>query len=574
MLAFLQRFGPTGSTLAAVLGLVLALTVGGVRDFVWADLKEGTIRLRGLSLSVRGLVWIGFGLLFAMLGVLLFNDAGRAFFPLLPSLGPVTGRGSLIPTALLPLTVFMLSLAWTFALAGTLYSHPLIRLAVLLLYLSVGTLWGYFVFVTGLGSPSPLLLLIMLLMLGGMVGVLLLFATSRWIKPSPEVAFTLLLALVGITQALAHLQNVSDLQVTGIPLVLGHIGLSLIVLKLLIIPLLLLIGVDIADFTRQAARWPIEIISARLPGSVLLVALLLLLGWRLWVVAVDVAGQLAIFPLAELLYPYGGALGIPLGLALSWGLITRQGPVDEEGVDEAVQHYALPIILIYYVAQLLDSYIPGPELLIVVSGAALLVGLGLAWRGRRALALYLLLVAFVHLWSRLTELDAPLRRFYWDRPETLEFWWVLLFTGVTVGWGVRRRLTPARAEQMLFLLMVITLLRQTDFIENPFSPFFAFAGIGFIAFGIAWDVITAGSWANLSTPALPRVSRIFLYIGYMLITVTVINWALTTHDLSWLETFTGGGALAGLTRFGRPLLYAIFAITLTQAARVEPPPSA
>jgi hypothetical protein len=125
-------------------------------------------------------------------------------------------------------------------------------------------------------------------------------------------------------------------------------------------------------------------------------------------------------------------------------------------------------------------------------------------------------------------------------------------------------LNGEKAGQLFFLLTITFLLRQTNFISSPFSPLFGFAGVGFIAFGVLWDALTSGSWANTSTPGLSRTTRIFLYLGYVILTVTVINWALTTHDLSSLSNLTGNTALVGLDRFGRPMLYAIFALTLSR----------
>jgi len=108
------------------------------------------------------------------------------------------------------------------------------------------------------------------------------------------------------------------------------------------------------------------------------------------------------------------------------------------------------------------------------------------------------------------------------------------------------------------------------FIEDPFSPFLGFTGVGLIAFGIVWDSLRAGFWANHGSPSLPRVSRIFLYLGYLLFSVAVINWAVTSHDILAVDFYTGKAALGGFGLFGKPLIYAIFAITLAwPAARPE-----
>ena len=48
----------------------------------------------------------------------------------------------------------------------------------------------------------------------------------------------------------------------------------------------------------------------------------------------------------------------------------------------------------------------------------------------------------------------------------------------------------------------------------------------------------------------------------MLLSVAVINWAVVSHDLAAVGSLTGDLGLVGLDRFGRPMLYAIFAATL------------
>jgi hypothetical protein len=570
LFTLLERLRPTRVTLSALIGLILAVSFAGVRDFVWADLKEGSISLKGLSLTVRGLIVLGFILLFAMIGVLLFNDMWRGLFPLLPALSGITGRGSLVPTALLPLTLFLFTIAWTFALVGALYSHWTARVGVLILYLVTGLFWSFSPLSSALVSPSVNTVGAAGLALLGLGAIALIFAASGWLKLSPAVAFPLILSAVALTHAVAQYKNVIDLQTTGIPLVLGNIGLTLALLQTLTLPLLLLIGLDIADFVRQAARWPIEIVADRLPGVILLATLPFVLGWRLWISFGSLATYLQTTPIQKAILPYLGALGVPLGVGLLWWLTTR-GPEKPTGsaIDAAVRHYGFALVLVYYAVQSVDAYLFNADLLFWLSVVAITGGVVLAQRERQSLGLYIALVGGIHVWSMLTELDAPLRWLYWERPEMVEFWWIIIFTLVALLWTVRRLWTVERAGRLLFLLLIITLLRQTDFIENPFSPFFAFAGIGFLAFGIVWDALTIGSWANVSTPGLPRISRVFLYLGYVLITVTLLNWSLTAHDLGTIENFTGGVAMAGLNRFGRPLLYAIFAATLAGATWSE-----
>src|SRR5918997_6022109 len=110
-------------------------------DLVWADLRDGTLSLRGLSLGTRSLVWLGFGLLVVALGLVVANDLFRAQFPLAALRSSVTGRGSLVPIPLVPLTLFLVAVSWAFILTGALHAHPLIRIGTVLLYVALTVGW-------------------------------------------------------------------------------------------------------------------------------------------------------------------------------------------------------------------------------------------------------------------------------------------------------------------------------------------------------------------------------------------------------------------------------------------------
>lgn len=612
-----RRLRPTRTTLAALVAVLWAISFGAVRDFVWADLRTGMIDLRGLSRVTRGLVLMGFALLFATIGVLLFNDLWRERFSLVPMSVATPGRGALLPVALVPATLFLLAVAWSFALTGALHSHAVIRLGVLLLYVFAAAQW------TGAGAGFGT---VATLVLGAalVAAVPLFFLLRRRSQPRPAVEFTILLLLIAATFGSAQVRAVESWRLTAIPLVLASLSSNVLSLSSLTLPLLMLIGVEIAGFTRHAAGWASYAAVSRLPGWALRGLLLLVLGWRLRDVSLETLAAVEKSSLAEEVLAYAGALGVLVIVGLVWWLVTHvRGPGSEPSLDvdqvaETAERHALPLILAYHALALVTfvvldfaatlpttGYIvaqlgmaPTADSLamelanqlskssdlfnrvmdpwhLLLEGLAVVAAIWLARRGRRALALYLGLFGAITLWLEGTQPGRPLARLTWRGSTPEDFWWVLLFTLVAVVWFLRGRLTTERAGRLLFLVLITALLRQTDFIENPFSPFLAFAGVGFIAFGVVWDAVTAGSWANVSTPGLPRVSRIFLYLGYVLLTVTIVNWALAVHDLFTLGKFTGETALVGLEIFGKPMLYAIFAVTLALPveASVAPAPS-
>lgn len=595
MINMIQRFRPTRTTLAALAGLAWALSFGAVRDFVWTDLREGMMNTRGLSHTVRALVWAGFGLLGVMVGALLFNDLWRALSPLIALehvSSSTVGRGALLPAALVPATLFMIVLAWSFMLAGVLHSHPALRVVALALYVPFALQWvgaGASDLAGGAGAT--------LVALAAALAVPALFAVRWRAAARPGIEFVLLLVLVTVTGAIGQARALAVWRTTEMPVALAMMELTVAQLKGLAMPMLFLVGLDIAGFTRQASGWTVRLVAERLPGWGLWLALLGGLALRLRDVALE-AGERMTRP--EDLGMYAGALVGLLAVVAVWLALGRGGAgPGADAVAEAAERWALPLILAFHLVALVAP-LPAQALLVAMSlsgradvaafgaqaiemfnPAALigawqvglyLFGLGaaawLAGRGRTAAALYLGAFGAYNLWLKLTEAGGPLGALAQRDSAPEDMWLVLAVAGGVLALGLRRRLTPAWGARLLLLLLISGLLRQTDFIENPFSPFLGFAGIGFIAFALVWDALTRGAWANEGSPGLPRSGRVLMYIGYVLLTVTLVNWALTSHSLLDVGQFTGDAALNGLDRFGRPLLYVIFVMTLARPSPV------
>src|SRR5690606_2219189 len=76
----------------------------------------------------------------------------RAIFPLVTSTTPANGRGLHVPLLLFPLSAFIVSVAWTYLLAGAYHSSWALRASTLLLYSLTCAVW-----LTSTLTPAPLI---------------------------------------------------------------------------------------------------------------------------------------------------------------------------------------------------------------------------------------------------------------------------------------------------------------------------------------------------------------------------------------------------------------------------------
>lgn len=334
----IRRTRPAHVAAVSYAGSALATFSEGVKTLVLADLEEGVVRVGDLPRLTRSLAWMGFALLFAMVGVLFFNETLRAAFPLLSIVGGTAGRGQLVPVVLMPLTLFVLSVGWGFMLTGALHTRLVIRLAVLLLYLVVAGVWT-------IGTTSSLLGA--LLAWAALLLVPVFFVIRRRARAAPAFEFGVLLVLVSLTFGLTQIYAIHAWRTSGISSVLVNLPTMLYTFGLLIIPLLLFIGVDIAEFVHRVASWTSSLTDAWTNRQILYGALFLLLAWRLGSVVFEISERLERSTLAQEAASYAGALVIPLGVGVVWWLVWRYGgeEVSTESLVDVAKRAALPLIV-------------------------------------------------------------------------------------------------------------------------------------------------------------------------------------------------------------------------------------
>lgn len=576
---------------------VVWLTFDALRDFVWGDLKDGVIDLRGLGPALRALVWLGFALLLATLGAMVVGDVWRGLFDLVPLTQGIPGRGRMVPSAMVPATLFLLAIAWSFALAGALRARRSIFLV---------TVGMYCLSVVGASNASLLDNLVSLLVAAGSLLALMVFvAMRRRGHPRPAFDFLAILVLVAAASATLQAQGLQTWRSSGMPVMVTRVSFDMVGMTSLITPLLLLVGMGMAGLAAKLAGWGTSIAEDRLPRWSPFPLLVLALGWRLWEVLPSAIERLQDSPRVEALSLLN-ALGVPVIVLVVWMAVRQvaarsaraNSPASVDEIARAgeslapfvIAGYSVPVLVGFVVSQsalvlAVAAAIVGAAYLVqtalvtalqamsdasfllvwhlAVEGLAIVAAFWFARRGHQGAALYLGIYALLDLKSELSGEGMILSALTSPVPANrAEVWWVVILVGIALVRLVRGRLTRRAAVHLLFLALLLIMLAQTEFLDNYFAPFFGAAGIGFLVFGIAWDALTIGSWANVESRGLPRVSRIFLYLGYILLTVTVANWAIASHDLASIGRLTDDLASVGLDRFGRPMLYAIIAATL------------
>lgn len=590
------------------------------RELVWDSLRGNLLRLDGFSRLLHALVLLGFGAVAGMTGLLLTNDLLRTSFPLVLMRHVESGRGVFTPSILAPISLFVFSLAWSFLLVGAMHSHPVLRWGVFLGFLSVALAWGIAGISAGtsslagaeddlgglLGTLWEFFLAFLPLLLTAII--LALYLVRSFFRARPYAEFLVIFILMALLMGVAQASAIRADQISGLLLGRQLLTANLMLVSSLVSPLLWLVGVDMALFALQVAAWGGRTAQKGLTPWILYGLLVVSLALRLWS-----AGQGFVLALSQdgwlrTVAGYLGALVLTLVGWIAWKIAFKGQPKDEgsgDGFDraatlgETVRRYAFPLILLLLLPGLLTTMVNAATTAMLGLGslASLLFppiydwilssgnislaisdvlnaaifpwrfvfgllclagGIWLMRRNSRLQAAYILALGGHLTWIMLTEVGWPLGFLNWAGPIAVDLWLVVSAAGLAIWSAIKKRMTPTRASGLLFLVFIGGLRQQTDFISNPFNPLLASAGIGLVAFGMVWDALNIGFWANRDTPALPRQSRLFLYLGYILLTVTLINWAVTTHDQPQLSILSGVSALRGFQAFGAPLIYLLF----------------
>lgn len=568
--------GPSRRDVVAVLLTLWQITRTATHDFVWNSVVEGTINVRPLSRPLRLLAVAGQLLIAGFLLSILFNQALRVNGPLeLLQLDTGATRGLMAPSAAIPLTLVAMALGWGYVLAGALRVRPWLRWLIAAVYVGFGVLplasatvsalaFGFVPWWSLLSLPLIAVALVVLPLL----------------PPRPALEWCAMTALNGIffcesvaLMAYGEALSGGELRVSALVSSLALNGFALVA------PFLFIAGLGWIDFALDLSSWTARAVRSHARGWLVAGLLLAFLAYRLLAEgrafaeeATETRAWLAL----------GGAAIFCGGLALIMAWRARRGRESPVPRRLVVGLLLVPLLLQIFIflainlagiGQMALLFVPeaqarlaglmgagqrlselaGQHRPLLTAALGVAVAVVAARRGIPSVAAFGMILAWAQVMAWLTASGRPLYALRYSYAE-VDRLVLLALAGLAVYWLARRALSLERAVPLLALALLMALLNQTDFLDNPFSPLFGFAGVAFLVFGIVWNVLGAGGFANQDTPGLPRASRLMLYLGYVLISVSVAHWYLVSHNLVQQATQADFNSL-GFELFGLPLAY-------------------
>ncbi|MBI4671344.1 MAG: hypothetical protein HY741_06705 [Chloroflexi bacterium] len=577
---------PSRQTLVALLANVWAILVGGVRVFAWDSLQSGFIDVRPLPRVARLLAITGLVIVFVLIGSILFNDPLRWSGGLenLPLSSSAT-RGVFVPAPAVPIAYFVTILAWSFVFTGALHTLAVVR-------------WGAFFCFFFFGFSSSFLgmlqvaatgnVMALLVSVGMTAAVLVVLVLALLVLPRVHaplfVEFIWILAGVGGLFLISLNASAQASQLGSIDFVSGYLVPEVTTSpRNLIAPFLYLAGAEMVNFGISLTSWGARATEQYGKRQVIVTLLIALLGYRwldfvvntllpgvsqdqvlAWMGAL-LAGS-ALIPIAvwRMRQSLQDRLPLKLIVALILGII----------VPQLVLLVGITLSTAFFSTQTQDPNVLNTletvsRPLLALSAffreytyiGLAIAGVGIAFFAARAKRFTVAAFGMILAWTQFVwwfmENGRPLQDWRYHYQD-LDEWLVLALTVVTLYLLARKQLTQTRALALLGLAFFGWVLNFTDFLDNPLSLFFGFAGIFFTAFGILWNVVTAGGrFANFDSPTFPRLSRIVLYLGYVLLTVNVTHWFTVTHNVEE-QVFNTDLTLVGLRIFGLTAAYLVF----------------
>ncbi len=549
-------------------------------SFVVDVAREGAIDFRPLHPVLRIMLIFGFGLLGLFMVGILIGDQARFWFPReILLLESSDTRTITIPTPYVPLTLLAITIGWGFILSGALYTRPLFRWIIM---------FGYYVFFafdivletvsSALGASGDVgfLLFMFLILLNALIFFTYLILPHLPV-PRP-LAWTWIMMIIGAISVITYLMSVRTQGVTNEFSSGNFISGILTNLFILVVGFLLISGLGWIDFALQTSKWATDAVQQHASRFVVLLFLLVLLAVRSIGMMQTIAQRgFDGNAVAGACLLIGGVAGIgflrryfaqkgevPYGFLIYFAVLM---PVMQYLI-YIVSRFAF-VFLVFQITraeaqqwtdQLADviSTVSQAETVIrpfLIAGAGILIAF-LTRKRNGMLATFGLVVAWTQLLKWLMDYGRPLAAYRFEYTH-IDFVMLGVLFVFVLGWLFTNQLSRVRMLHVFAITVLMALLNQTDFLDNPFSPLFGFAGTAFFVFGTFWNVIDlAGLFVNKDTPGLPRDSRALLYVGYALLAVAVSHWFIASHNLIY-QQYQSDFTYLAFIEMGYPLAYTV-----------------
>lgn len=543
-----------------------------------APVWRGRIDPRAWPPLIRFLGVVTLALVLGGIGLVIGSDALRASSPLV-----VAGPDVYLPGMTLAYLAVAAFVALVLLQVAVLQAHWAVRLVGL-----VAALGAFFASTVGLGSWA---------ILGGIawVGLIVVHGFAWRTFRTWQVVAVAIIVFVG-TQVPRAVSVVSQQQF-GYDFRGIQVSAVVQVLATLAIPSLMVAGAALTQVAVSVGESVGRAIGDQRPRALVLGVLVVALGWLGYEV-VSTNGQAP----ASLLLPHAvGALVLLLGTgAVAWPFLRRAARrggrlvSTSGGITEpfAAISYALAIPTAVWMLlattwqnvsltlTALTGWVPPPgsSLMALTVGVAALpaalrvvpgvIGLIIAWRwaGRGQWVPALILSAFTvpQVWM-MAGTFLPGVTLAYDASSVIA-WLIVAIVGVG-GWlASRRQLAGARLTALLVAALILLAHQYRDILDQPVTLLVGSATVAAIAVGLVWRALTDGEFTRASSPALPQISRVLLYLASLVFATLAVTYNVVSRDYSsysdlsqWEEFGDQGLAL--------PLVVSSVLISLVAAVR-------
>lgn len=489
-----------------------------------------------------------------------------------------------IPSGLPWIVVSMLTVAAILLQAGALHSPWWLRIGMLLVSFSLMTTAG--------SLPSTLTQLA--IMVGSFLA-LVIFQIVRWRREFRWWEFAAV-ALCFVGPLAVGAQTLSRTRAVGGVGPVDWTMLTMPQIGLLAAPVALLAGYAIAQWAFATAVWSVDIGRRELPRWVLMLALVVLLVWRLIAEVVTLVRK--VLTPVELVAPAVLLVGAVVVWVVLDEIADRRGPASTRLADlsEDLRSVALPFAVLITLGGVVSTTISLPlqvigtlvgndapgQLTDVVStwlsgrtfSVIAVVGLigwsiMLARRADRGRAELVAVMALSFLGMRLFSATGA--------TDLLGLWVIIPLVLVFLALVITRRLTRSRLESMLVAAGLTAVLSTRQFFADPVNALFG--GSAALLVSLVWQFLTSGADGNDDTPRWPRPTRVLLLLGNALLGMAVLAYnrmSLDTIGILEVSQLLGDRILGGSLILG-----SIVAVVLAvfrhedlsgQPAPSEPPP--